>query len=274
MKRTGFFLILFSAGILVYFVGGYWTAIPPWARTIIKTALPLFFLLFTCLCGRVESLRQWRSVSLAFFAASCGFLVSWLISDTFLGFLGVTTSSLQGIAWTKLTESVLIVVPALLVARIGGMTNNDLFLRRGRLRAWLIVGFVAFAVFAVLFLLQAADKGIESRQLLALAPWTLIFVFANGFMEEFHFRGLLLSPFEGLLGRHGANLCIALFFTLVHAPVEYTPDIAVFLAVLFGLSLAWGYIIQKTKALWGAVLFHAGADLMIIVGIYETFGAA
>jgi hypothetical protein len=24
--------------------------------------------------------------------------------------------------------------------------------------------------------------------------------------------------------------------------------------------------------LWGSVLFHAGADLMIIVGIYKTFG--
>jgi membrane protease YdiL (CAAX protease family) len=140
------------------------------------------------------------------------------------------------------------------------------------MRVWLIIGLGAFAVFLVLFLLQSQDQGIGAGQLLAYAPWTLIFVFANAFMEEFHFRGLLLKPFERLLGRHTGNVCIALFFTLVHAPVQYTPDIIGFLVVLFALSLAWGYVILRTEALWGSVLFHAGADLMIVVGIYRTYG--
>jgi membrane protease YdiL (CAAX protease family) len=38
------------------------------------------------------------------------------------------------------------------------------------------------------------------------------------------------------------------------------------------LALAWGYVIQKTESLWGSVLFHAGADLLIILGIFETYG--
>jgi membrane protease YdiL (CAAX protease family) len=104
-----------------------------------------------------------------------------------------------------------------------------------------------------------------------LAPWTLIFIFSNAFMEELHFRGLLLGPFEEFLGPHVSNLCIALFFTLAHAPVQYTADIISFLSILFVLSLVWGYVIQLTEALWGSVLFHAGADLMIVVGIYETY---
>ncbi|NJD66720.1 MAG: CPBP family intramembrane metalloprotease [Chloroflexi bacterium] len=94
----------------------------------------------------------------------------------------------------------------------------------------------------------------------------------NGFMEELHFRGLLLKPFERLLGTHAANLCIALFFTLAHAPVRYAPDIGAFMAILLVLSLAWGYVIQETESLWGSVLFHAGADLLIIVGIFEAYG--
>jgi membrane protease YdiL (CAAX protease family) len=134
------------------------------------------------------------------------------------------------------------------------------------------VGIVSFAAFAVLFLLQARDQGIAADRLLAYAPWILLFVFANAFMEELHFRGLLLKPFERLLGRHPANLCIALFFTLAHAPVQYAPNILWFLAILLVLALAWGYVIQKTESLWGSVLFHAGADLMIIVGIFETYG--
>lgn len=162
-------------------------------------------------------------------------------------------------------------ITAILVARVGGLRPADLYLRRGKVKAWLIIGLVTFAVFTALFLVQAGDQDIGADRLFEYAPWTLLFVFVNAFMEELHFRGLLLGSFERLLGRHSADICIALFLTLVHAPVQYTPDILVFLAVLFLLAPAWGYIIQKTKALWGPVLFHAGADLMIMVGIYNTY---
>jgi membrane protease YdiL (CAAX protease family) len=54
--------------------------------------------------------------------------------------------------------------------------------------------------------------------------------------------------------------------------VQYAPDIVVFLAILLVLALACGYVIQKTESLWGSVLFHAGADLMIILGIFGTYG--
>jgi membrane protease YdiL (CAAX protease family) len=172
----------------------------------------------------------------------------------------------------KLLDAIPIVVTVILVARLGGVKPAELYLQTGKLKAWLIVGLVSFAAFTVLFLLQAHDQNLSANRLLAYAPWTLLFVFSNAFMEELHFRGLLLKPFERLLGRHPANLCIALFFTLSHAPVQYAPDILMFLAILFVLALAWGYIIQRTESLWGSVLFHAGADLMIIVGIYRTFG--
>ena len=75
------------------------------------------------------------------------------------------------------------------------------------------------------------------------------------------------------VGGRGANLCIALFFTFVHAPVQYVPNIVPFLVVLFTLAWTWGFIIQRTEALWGAVLFHAGADLIIILGIFKAYGA-
>jgi hypothetical protein len=67
-------------------------------------------------------------------------------------------------------------------------------------------------VFAVLFLLQARDQGMPADRLVAYAPWILLFVFAN-------------------------------------APVQYAPNILWFLAILFVLALAWGYVIQKTRSL-------------------------
>jgi len=187
---------------------------------------------------------------------------------------GFTTNSVPGIALLKFFDAIPIVVTVILVARLGGLKPADLYLQTGKLKVWLIVGLLSFAAFAVLFLVQARDQDMPAVRLLAYAPWTLLFVFSNAFMEELHFRGLLLKPFERLLGRHPANLCIALFFTLAHAPVQYAPDILVFLAVLFVLALVWGYVIQKTESLWGSVLSHAGADLMIMVGIYKTYGVS
>lgn len=273
MKRCGSFLILFLIGMLVFFVGGYWTGIQGWQRTAVKIVLPLLLLIATAAGGRVERLRRWRKVLLGFLAASTAFLVSHWAAGPLLGLTGMSTDSVAGLALAKLFDALPIVVTVLVVARLGGLSPADLFIRKGRVKAWLIVGLVSFAAFTVIFLLQAGESGIGAERLIAYAPWTLLFVFANAFMEELHFRGLLLGPFEELLGRHTANLCVALFFTLTHAPVQYTADILFFLALVFALSYAWGYIIQKTESIWGSVLFHAGADLLIIVGIYQTYGA-
>jgi membrane protease YdiL (CAAX protease family) len=272
MKKAGVFVALFVVGMLVFFVGGYWAGTPYWSRTVAKIAVPSLLLVATIACGKTESLRQWRPVSLAFFAASIAFLVAWWVSAPVMTFLGFTTDTVSGVAVAKLLDAIPIVATVTVVARLGGVTPADLYLQTGKLKAWLIVGLVSFTAFAVLFLLQTHDQHIPASRLLAYAPWTLLFVMTNGFMEELHFRGLLLKPFEQLLGPHPANLCIGLFFTLSHAPVRYAPDILTFLAMLFVLSLAWGYVIQRTQSLWGSALFHAGADLMIMVGIYRTYG--
>jgi hypothetical protein len=272
MHRAGVFVLLFLVGMLVFFVAGYWAGIPHGVRTAAKIALPCLLLLAVIASSRRESLGHWRSVSLAFFAASFAFLVAWWVSNPLMGLFGLTTDSVPGIAFMKLFDALPIVVTILVVARLGGMKPADLYLQKGRFKAWLVVGSVSFVAFAVLFLMQASQQNIPASRLFAYAPWILLFVFCNAFMEELHFRGLLLKPFEQLLGRHPANLCIALFFTISHAPVQYAPDIVVFLAILLVLALAWGHLIQKTESLWGAVLFHAGADLMIILGIFGTYG--
>ena len=82
--RAARFLVLCGAVLLVYSVGGYLAAIPHAARTVIKCALPLVLLLLTCACARFERLRPWKPVSIALLAASCGFLVAWVLSDRIL----------------------------------------------------------------------------------------------------------------------------------------------------------------------------------------------
>lgn len=38
------------------------------------------------------------------------------------------------------------------------------------------------------------------------------------------------------------------------------------------LAVAWGYIMQKTDAVWASILFHAGMDIPIILGLFSTAG--
>jgi uncharacterized protein len=52
--------------------------------------------------------------------------------------------------------------------------------------------------------------------------------------------------------------------------VSYTPDALMFLAFLLPLALVWGWITQKTDGLWGAILFHAGTDIPVVLSIFST----
>lgn len=273
MKRFLFFVIIFAAGMLVFFAGGYWAGMSYHIRTVFKVSLPVVLLFLTLACRRYDSLGYWYRLALGFFAASCGFLAGWFLSNPLMRLFGLSAESVSGIAFAKLFDAIPIVAASFAVAWAGGLKPSDLFIKKGKVKGWAIVGSVSFAVFLSLFIIQARGEGIGAGRLLRYAPWTLIFVFSNAFMEEFHFRGLLLGPAGEILGRHTGNICVALFFAIVHAPVKYTPDIFVFVPIVFILALAWGYIMQKTESIWGAVLFHAGADLMIVMGIYNTYGA-
>jgi len=89
-------------------------------------------------------------------------------------------------------------------------------------------------------------------------------------MEEILFRGLFLRKLEPFFGRFLSNLLIAFVFTVLHRAASYTVDQMAFLAILFPLALAWGYVMQKTDSVWGSILFHAGMDIPIILGIFSN----
>ena len=93
---------------------------------------------------------------------------------------------------------------------------------------------------------------------------------SNGFLEELEFRGLLLPRFDKLIGAVPAILVTSAVFSLSHIGVNYTPAILPFLGITFVLGLSFATLIHKTDSLWGAVLFHAGADIPVIVGLMSV----
>jgi len=270
-SRLGISIIFLILGLLVFLIGGYLAAIPHNTRSVVRTVLPIIFLATTFVFYRIEHFKKYWQLSYAFFVASFAFLLTSLLSNWLLDVLNFSTSTMKGLAAAKVSDAFPIVLAILLLNKAAGGDLGSIYVQKGNLKRGLITGAIAFSIFGVLFYLQAKSLNISIEQLVLWMPWVLIFVFANAIMEELHFRGLFLRKLEPFLGRNLSNLAVAIVFTITHAPVKYTPNIYIFLVILFALAMAWGDLMQKTDSIWGSVLFHAGADLVIMIGILETY---
>jgi membrane protease YdiL (CAAX protease family) len=197
----------------------------------------------------------------------------WFFSKYQINYLGIYDNSPAGWAIQKLNECVVIVSVVIILTKASGKSLGSIYIQRGNLKLGLTIGFVTFAL-AALFSIPMATlfkaQNLTLMRIVPWIPWVLIFVLANAAMEEILFRGLFLRKLEPFYGKFISNFLIATVFTVLHSAATYTSDQYIFLAVLLPLALAWGYITQKTDAVWGSVLFHAGMDIPIILGIFSN----
>lgn len=270
LKKSGVFLLFSVVGVMVF-------AIIPLSPSLSKNTLLYFhtgltatLLVVALFLRRSERGKQYWPVCYALFVAGAAVLLSGLFSDDLLRLFGLTDTTPQGIAVAKFSESILRVVPILALMPILGFNWRSMYLNKGRVGIWVAVGIAAFIIFPVIAYFPLASQDGVLNKLLALSPWILLFVLSNAFMEELLFRGLFLKRYEPLLGKGLSILLTAIVFTLMHIQVTYTPQMLQFLLIVFALSLVWGYLIQKTNSLWGAVLFHAAGDCLIIFAAFAS----
>jgi membrane protease YdiL (CAAX protease family) len=225
-------------------------------------------------------LSVYRPVFFAWLAAVVGLSLGFYLSDPLLERLHLTTNTPEGAAIAKLLQASLIVLGVIVTANLFGESLGSLCIRRGRLLLGVGIGLVGCAVFVGLtfvpggpFFQPATTAGGASR-LLPLVPWVLLFVLSNAFMEELLFRGLLIGRYEPLIGKWLALLATAIPFALAHVQVNYTSQVAGFVAFVFVLGLIWGWLMQKSRSIWGSMLFHAGADVAVILPIFQSLGAS
>ena len=136
-----------------------------------------------------------------------------------------------------------------------------------------VVGTVVFVV--VVMLLPATLLGREGIAPVALArdlplqgPASVL----QSFTQELQFRGLLLGALDRVAPPWAANLAQAAFFGLAHIAVQYQGPEAAFVPVTIALGLLLGWVTQRTRSLWPAIVIHAVADvavtLAVIPGLY------
>lgn len=270
LRKSGLFLVFCAVGVMVFAILPLSAELPIDLLLRFHSGLTALLLLTAVLLRRSRIGAEFWRVAYVFFVAATSVLASTLFSGSLLDLLRFPPGGPQWTAIAKLSESLWRVVPILALMAMIGVNRRSLYLGGGKLALGLAIGIAGFGVFAGLAFIPLLDDESAISNLLSLAPWILIFVFANGFMEELLFRGLFLKRFEPFLGKGLSNLLTATVFTLAHVQVSYVSDVLQFLLMVFPLALTWGYLMQRTGSLWGSALFHAGADCMIVLGIFAS----
>jgi membrane protease YdiL (CAAX protease family) len=271
------FLLFLAVGLLIFVVFSHFRPLLPGMKDRTgRLILVLGFLSMALLVRGIPRLAKYWRIPFAFFIAALVTAIDlylpsrvWLLNS-----LKVPLQTPAGIALDKLDSSLVIILGILLLNFVSGGRLSDLYLKKGNLKQGLTIGLIAFIVSAA-GSIPFSQAFFNARSLtlsgvLPWIPWILIFVFGNAFNEELLFRGLFLGKYGPLLGRMLSNLVIAIPFALHHSGVSYTRDTLLFLALLIPLSLAWGWLTQKTGSLWAAILFHAGTDIPVVLSIFSN----
>jgi membrane protease YdiL (CAAX protease family) len=231
--------------------------------------LPLLFSMMAMLARKNRRFTEYLPAFYSFVIASIGLLLMWLLDDFPRRWLGFDPKEPSGRAVIKVTDAVIMLLTVVVLGKLLRIDFDSIYLRKGtRPRLALVIGFAGFALMAVFAVVEAHGMDITNQRILGWLPWILSFVLANGFFEELIFRGLFLKKFEPFVGAPLANILAGFVFAVGHAGVTYSTDVLEFVAVAFVFALIWGYLMQKTGTLWGSALFHAGADTLIMIGIF------
>lgn len=257
---------LTAVGILVYTVAGYNYFMDNTTRLVVRIAVPLFlFLLVMLLRNRVRA--EYESLLVSFLGIAVGFLSAGL-----LGHLYTVTESVEGYALAKVAEAVPIVVCMLLVTRLEHYSFKKTGLVGGRISVGLLLGLLVMPLALIQYVFSGGlQVTAQPLTILSWLPWLVIFGVSNSLMEEVMFRGMFLQKLEPLLGKRGALGQTSMIFAIFHVvlvPFLGWAATVIFVLFLFVHGWAWGYIIQRSESIWGAVLAHAIADMLLLIVIF------
>jgi membrane protease YdiL (CAAX protease family) len=270
VSRVALFGLLLLGGLLIFVFGSpYFDVFPTNDNPIFAATLTLAFGLLVLALRRQPHLARYAPPAYALFVAAAANLA--LFIGPFNRFL-TATEPYPELAQDKIVQF-LTVVPVLVI--LSWLARRDLgwvFLKRGQPRRWLPFGLASLAAFAAAATAIMLFSGISAAELWAVSPYILAFVTANAIMEELWFRGVSLRSYEAEIGWVGTMVVTALAYGVSHMNATYFESAV---GILFGLGviglglvLAWA--MRWADSLWGAVLFHMGMDLMIILPVVAS----
>ena len=238
--------------------------------------ISIVFLSSAIVAWKSERFKKYWKIFFAFFIASFAINIQVLSA-----YITIQTTAINSIVLSMLFSTVLVVISIIVLSLISGDSLPTIFIKKGDLKLGLISGLLGFFAFAILsipvasFLFNGQNLSID-RVVLWL-PWILVIVIANGIREELLYRGLFLKKYMSVFGPNVSNLLQALIFSLSHTvagrgAIPYTSFTIAFVLITFLPRLVLGYMMRRTDSMLGPILFHAGSDIPVFLGIISNLG--
>ena len=237
-------------GGLIFLLGlNFLKSIPEKFQDIYKIGLPIPFLIMYFLSQRY--LPNQKNVFWAFFLVSMGWMLDFYLTGRFKDLFSLNAKELSGFAYTMVISTLLVSLPVISGWLISNQELSTIYLQWSEGNWGIIVGLIGFLLLGGFGVLQALGQGLETKVIGAAIPMMLVFSLANGFSA--------------------AVFVTTLVFTLAHIDVSYTPaNLIIFTIALVMIGVIGSLIMIKTGSLIGAVLFHAGADVALIIDLLSS----
>ncbi len=272
-SRIALFILLLICSLAVFmFAPDYYKLFPTNGNLAFTGCLTACFLIASLGLHRDKNLHKYWGIAYAFFMASAVNLVSILFagySTKVIGLFGPITDPNMTEALDKLYDTLLVVIPVVVLTLASRADLGSLYLKRGN-HYW-VWGFGIGALILVDYFTSVLiffGLGYEPAKLGSAILWGLVFSFSNSMLEELWVRGIVMKRMIPLIGAAGTVVLTSITFAAMHfLSVSYMPSIAIPIFVLntVTLGLACGILMVKTDSIWGAYLIHAAADLFLFI---------
>ena len=260
-------VIYLALGGVVFILGlNYFGVIPKQYQDAFKIGTPVLFLL-TLWLSQKPSPKQ-KAIFTAYTLVSLGWLLDLNLTGEVKGWFSLNNHELSGFAYTMVISTFFVCAPVILGWLIFGREAAEIFLQTNPKRLGLITGLMGLLLFGGYGVFQALSQGLAVNALLRAIPLMLLFSLANGFREELVYRAVFLKGFQENIGTAAAITVTTIVFALAHLNVSYMPpDQVIFAVVLVIIGIVGSLVMIKTGSMIGAVIFHAGADFLLLLGM-------
>lgn len=265
-------ILLWSAiylvlGGMVFILGlNYFDLIPSQYQDVYKIGMLVLFLFLLWLSQK--SCPKQRAVFTAYFLVSLGWLLDLYLTREIKEWFSLNNHDLTGFAYTMVTSTFFVCTPVILGWLISRREAAAIYLQSDPKRLGIITGLIGLVLFGGYGVSQALSQGLTLNVLLRAIPLMLLFSFANGFREELVYRAVFLRGFQENIGTAAAITVTTIVFALAHLNVRYLPpDQLIFAVVLVVIGIVGSLVMIKTGSMIGAVIFHAGADFLLLLGM-------
>lgn len=173
--------------------------------------------------------------------------------------LSIPATEIDPVYWLAITILPLI-ASCIFLMQGQGRNRTDIGLNLKNLPVQILVVWGGLAMGFIAYLILKPPVIVSNLNTINLLV-SIIILLSVGFTLELIFRGIIQKSADNLMGKHWGLIFVSILFTIQSINWNSVP----YLAFVFGVSIIYGYIFQKTNSISGVGLSHGIANVMFFL---------